>query len=281
MHLAEIRDTISAPVIAWDECACLLCGSATYTPVCEAADRRSGLRFLLVQCDQCDLCFTNPRPDPICIKRFYPVDYRCHHGKDRAGKTNLPVQGLGRLLDFGCGGGDFLRRMHACGWIVTGLDMADAAVASVRALGLTAHVGTLPSPLWGDECFEAITMWQSLEHTHQPLEVLRAAYRMLTIAGRLFVTVPNFAGFGARWFGGDWYGLDVPRHLTHFTPRTLRMMLAEAGFTHIELKQQPHHSWIRHSANGGFLATRVGSRIAGAWGRLWDRAESIQAIAKK
>jgi SAM-dependent methyltransferase len=281
MRLAEHHDPVAAPVIAWDECPCHLCGSAAYSPVCEAADRHSGLRFLLVKCDRCGLCFTNPRPDPVSIRRFYPADYRCHHGKERPNKINLPVQGLGRLLDFGCGGGDFLRRMNDLGWNVTGLDMADAAVARVRALGLTAHVGSLPSLLWGDECFEAITMWQSLEHTHQPLEVLRAAYRLLTIDGRLFVTVPNFDGFGARWFGGDWYGLDVPRHLTHFTPRTLRMMLVEAGFTQIEMKQQPHHSWIRHSARGGFLATRLGSRVAGAWGRLCGRAESILAVVTK
>src|SRR5438876_553064 len=84
--------------------------------------------------------------------------------------------------------------------------LVEAAVMRVRAIGLAAHVGTLPCPLWSSACFEAITMWQALEHVHQPLEVLRAAYRLLTPGGRLVVAVPNFAGWAARWFGPHWFG---------------------------------------------------------------------------
>src|SRR5438552_3912070 len=53
-------------------------------------------------------------------------------------------RGRGRLLDFGCGGGKFLRRMHALGWDVTGIDFSDTAVNAVRESGLKAVQGTLP-----------------------------------------------------------------------------------------------------------------------------------------
>src|SRR6266487_1945941 len=55
-------------------------------------------------------------------------------------------RGRGRLLDFGCGAGKFLRRMHALGWDVTGIDFSQTAVDVVRASGLRALQGTLPHP---------------------------------------------------------------------------------------------------------------------------------------
>ncbi len=288
MRLATSPCINALPPIAWEECSCLLCGSASYTPLLEASDPLAGLRFLIAKCERCGLCFTNPRPDPVSIKQFYRADYPCHrrvretHRRlPRCVARTLQARGPARLLDFGCGAGGFLRQMHALGWNVTGLDMAESAVARIHELGMSAFVGTLPHPLWTSECFEAITMWQALEHVHQPLDVLHAAYRMLTPGGRLLVAVPNFAGFGARWFGANWYGLDLPRHLTHFTPATLRMMLGRAGFDHVELETQQHHSWIRHSARGGFLKTRLGAGLAGWWGRLTGRAESLLAIATK
>jgi SAM-dependent methyltransferase len=281
MPLAEQREPLTTLAIAWEECVCLLCGNAAYTPVYESADRHSGLRFLIVQCSECGLCFTNPRPDAVSIQRFYPADYFGHQSKRRPGKTNIPPHGNRRLLDFGCGGGDFLKRMQTQGWQVAGLDPAEAAVERARDLSLDAQVGTLPTLRRTDGSFDAITMWQSLEHTHQPLAALQDAHRLLDANGRLYVTVPNFAGFGSRWFGGAWYGLDVPRHLTHFTPLTLRRMLGKAGFTQIEMKREAHHSWIRHSASGGLLATRLGSRIAGLWGRVRGQAEGIFALATK
>ena len=279
--------------VAWEETPCLLCGGASQTPVLEAADAQGlGMRFLLVQCSRCRLCFLNPRPNIASIQQFYRADYPCHHGKQQAPlawapgwlRQLLPTQGQARLLDFGCGGGDFLRRMHALGWNVTGLDSSEAVVARLCDIGMSAYVGTLPHPLWSDAYFEAITMWQSLEHVHQPLEVLRAAFRLLTSGGKLVVTVPNFAGFGSHWFGPNWYGLDAPRHLTHFTPETLHRMLNQAGFTQIEIRQQRHNSWLRHSAKrqgGGFLQSRLGANLAGWWGYATGRAECILAIAAK
>src|SRR5690348_7148971 len=102
MRLAEHHHSLAAPAVAWEECSCLLCGHSSHTPRMEASDRYSGLRFLLVTCDRCGLCFTNPRPDPVSSQRFYPADYRCHRGKDRLSKTGALIEGHGRLLDFGC-----------------------------------------------------------------------------------------------------------------------------------------------------------------------------------
>lgn len=287
MRLAE-NPYADAPAIAWEECACPCCGSARFTPLLEADDAlKSGLRFLIVTCARCGLCFTNPRPDPASMERFYPDDYHCHRLKQPSTRADplerwLPSKRPGRLLDFGCGAGAFLLRMRKHGWNVTGLDMADIVAARLRAQhGLNVDAGTLPQRQWPDACFEAITMRQALEHVHAPLEALRDAFRLLTGGGRLLVSVPNFASLAAHWFGAGWYGLDLPRHLTHFTPLTLRAMLSEAGFGNIDIRQQRHASWIRHSARRGMLATRLGSGIASRWARILGRAEGLLAVAAK
>ena len=297
MRLAAQPFTDTLATIAWEECACLLCGCAHHTPLFEATDPLTNLRFLIVRCQRCSLAFTNPRPNLDSMARFYPDDYRCHQSKNRLGKTDtmtklLPIHGQARLLDFGCGAGDFLRRMTALGWNATGIDCSEIAVARLQAHGLSAQVGTLPNPLWTDASFEAITMRQSLEHTHEPLEVMHAAHRLLTPGGKLLIAVPNFDGVAASWFGVNWHGLDLPRHLTHFTPATLHLMLKQAGFERIEMRQERRASWIRHSAQLAqqrgdratmtrLLTTRIGSGLASWCGRWIGRAESILAIATK
>ena len=139
--------------IEWEEVPCLLCAGDRLSPLVEAPDRAAGsagLWFVVVQCQDCGLCFTNPRPSARTIGQFYPSGYRPHHlsrtrkirrrisswigwpGRSRERKT-MPPHGQGRLLDFGCGGGSYLERMHLQGWRVTGLDVSTAAVERVRS----------------------------------------------------------------------------------------------------------------------------------------------------
>jgi 2-polyprenyl-3-methyl-5-hydroxy-6-metoxy-1,4-benzoquinol methylase len=282
------------PILAWDECVCHLCGNAEHAPLLEAADPVTHTRFLIVRCKRCSLSFTNPRPDAVSIHPFYPEDYRCHqrqtgkrYRRHNAHVQLLPPHGQRRLLDVGCGAGRFLERMHALGWNVIGLDTSEVAVARIRECGFNAHVGTLPQSQWSDASFDAITLWQSLEHMHQPLEALQEVHRLLTPAGTLIVAVPNFDSWAALHFGSDWYGLDLPRHLTHFTPETLRGMLQQTGFTHIDLRQESHHSWIRHSAErqrgalAWLLRARLGSSLAGWWAAATGRADGLLVCASK
>lgn len=274
------RDAIApalppARKLEWEEVDCPLCRGPRREVLLEAPDLgpgSSGLYFAVVRCPDCGLCFTNPRPTPASIGQFYPDVYRPHRTprpgrpswrRGRRERQTLPWHGQGRLLDFGCGGGSYLQRMHSLGWRVAGLDVSAAAVQRVRsALGLHALVGTLPHPLLEPAGFDVITMWHSLEHVHDPLTVLREARRLLAPGGRLLVAAPNIAGLPFRWFGPAWYALDVPRHLTHFTPATLERMLRCAGFRTGPVRMVRHSDWLRASAR---LASRL--RPAARWPR--------------
>lgn len=277
----------SGPLVEWEEPDCLLCGGSRSTPILEAPDRlpdSTGLWFAVVQCLDCGLCFTNPRPSAASIGQFYPASYRPHHlpdfgrenkswrpllpspwGRPRKWRRSLDWHGQGRLLDFGCGGGTFLQRMHRQGWHVTGVDVSPAAVRRVsEGLGLPALLGTLPHPGLRPGSFDVITMWHSLEHVHRPMAVLQEAYRLLAPGGKLLVAVPNIDSLSFRWFGAAWYALDLPRHLTHFAPWSLRMMLQNVGFTVGPIRMVPHNNWLQTSAKQS-----AGTRGSPRWHRLF------------
>jgi SAM-dependent methyltransferase len=102
--------------------------------------------------------------------------------------------------------------------------------AAQREAGLTIHEGTLPGVALPDESFDVVTMWQALEHVPSPKATLEAVREVLRPSGRLLVVVPRLDSLEARWFGSCWFGLELPRHLTHFTEATLRRHVEAAGF---------------------------------------------------
>ncbi|MGL4422054.1 MAG: class I SAM-dependent methyltransferase, partial [Gemmataceae bacterium] len=211
----KLSQSPARPAIRWEEVPCPLCGHPDSHPCIEAIDpaprQEPGLVFGVVQCRMCQMRFTNPRPDRDSIGHFYPEDYKPHRrptqlryaqqksiwarwtGRDCPERQGLlPWPEPGRLLDFGCGGGSFLERMAAQGWDVTGLDAAVGAVQSIQSqLGLKALEGTLPHPDLRPGSFDVITMWHSLEHVHDPREILAAAYELLIPGGKLIIACPN------------------------------------------------------------------------------------------
>jgi 2-polyprenyl-3-methyl-5-hydroxy-6-metoxy-1,4-benzoquinol methylase len=300
-------------VVEWEETACLLCGRHQSELLLEAPDTvpdGSGLWFAVVQCQDCGLCFTNPRPSRKMIAQFYPATYRPHQKPDarkcrprfvaagswprpRNERHALPWHGEGRLLDFGCGSGSYLARMAGQGWRVTGLDASLSAVQRIRQeLGLDALVGSLPHPQLRPESFDIVTMWHSLEHVHDPLEVLRQARGLLVAGGKLLVAVPNIDSLPFRWFGHAWYGLDLPRHLTHFSAWTLKLMLQRAGFRVGAVRMLRHSEWVRSSARLSaryrraqhwhrWLQTKPASRMATWYSYLTQQSDCMMVIAEK
>jgi SAM-dependent methyltransferase len=176
--------------------------------------------------------------------------------------SGFAYQGRGRLLDFGCGNGKFLRRMAALGWDVTGLDLGEQAVAAVRGSGLKGFLGTLPHAELGPRSFDVITMRQSLEHVPNPREVLAGAHALLDDNGLLVVNVPNYASWEISYFGDAALSLQLPRHLLHFTPTTLRALLERSGFEVSSVKQVCRASWIKRSLT---RTARRGERAGDKW----------------
>ena len=298
--------------IQFEETSCLLCGSSDASRLARAVDpqdARGDAGCAVVQCHNCGLCYTNPRPTFHSIDRLYRSAYAPHQVPDDfaarrrrrtwwsqrmarlRGRRQIPWHGQGRLLDFGCGSGSFLRRMHEEGWDVVGIDSSPTVVARIRVeMGLRALAGSLPHPELSPASFDVITMWQVLEHVHQPLEVLREARRLLETGGRLVISVPNIESKPFRWFGPDWFGLDLPRHLTHFSAATLRQMVERAGFRVVQVRSVAHASWLQASARNAvrrgssdllsrMLQIRTACRLAAWYSVLSGSADAILLTA--
>jgi 2-polyprenyl-3-methyl-5-hydroxy-6-metoxy-1,4-benzoquinol methylase len=216
---------------------CPHCGAAQGGRMFDAADPLSSDRFEVRRCPTCHLVHVSPRPDPEHLASYYPDGYfgkRHPVFKDffmdiRVGAMP-PLMTGGRVLDIGCGRGDFLMACRRKGWQVAGVEQAGAPIMELRqSLGLdvvaTTEILSLP-----DASFDVVTMWHVFEHMADPRETLRNAYRLLRPGGRIIIEVPNFGSWQARMGPRDWFHLDVPRHLLHFERPTLAAMLAAEGF---------------------------------------------------
>lgn len=226
-----------------EEVECNLCGSDQWRTLRTVPLQRFGPpgSFNLVQCQGCGLLYLNPRPSPEEMKDYYPQayrEYRASIGKsvhrryqeEKLRKVQAHSRG-GRLLDVGCADGSFLQMAQQAGWEVRGVELAeDSAVYAREALGLDVFKGELSEAGFPAEHFDVVTFWHVLEHLHNPLRELLEAHRILKPDGLLIVEVPNIASWQARLFKTNWRALDTPRHLYHFSPDTLKAMLAEAGF---------------------------------------------------
>jgi SAM-dependent methyltransferase len=213
--------------------------------------------------------------------------------RTRARERWVPFRAPGRLLDFGCGAGEFVTHMRAYGWNAEGLDFSPRMVDVLRQKGeFRAHLGTMPHPDIPPGSLDAITMWHSLEHVPFPQNVLRAAADALRRRGVLGITVPNFDSWSRRRFEGDWFGLALPRHFTHFTPSTLRHMVEAAGFRVLLLEQVGRDGWIRKSARALAVNERPASRLTALrsktlaalvarWTELTGQADTFRLVAEK
>lgn len=141
-----------------------------------------------------------------------------------------------RVLDVGCGRGVVLAALARRGVEAWGVERSAAA-----ARGLDPSVRLVVAPdlaAAGLEpgSFGAITFRHVLEHLEDPGATLRAARRLLHPAGVLLVEVPDFSSPQARTLGRHWFHLDPPRHLHHFSARSLERAVRDAGFTVDEVR---------------------------------------------
>jgi len=169
-------------------------------------------------------------PNPL-LKRAYA------YGTQKRTRYVTRRKSGGRLLDIGCASGTFLLGMQAHrGWQVQGVEPSVQIAEYARAVhNLDVFPGTLEEANFPNSAFDCVTMWDVLEHVHDPLSTLREINRVLKDDGILVIRVPNLASWDATLFGDAWAGLDAPRHLFVFRPETLGAMLAQANFQMIDL----------------------------------------------
>ena len=164
-----------------------------------------------------------------------------------------PFLGQGRLLDVGCWTGAFLERMAEVGWSVTGIELLPGAAMLAREATQDLFPGDMMDAPFPEGSFDLVTAFHILEHVSDPLKALQRILRWLAPGGLALVEVPNFNGLGRRLFGKNWYGLDLPFHISHFTPRPLMLLIERAGGRVIQL---------RHLSDSHYVAKSLECQVA-------------------
>lgn len=221
--------------------ACPICGAAGPREWLRAPDRLHGRheRYRLVRCPACTLVWLSNPPKPENMHLHYTEAY---HRLISAGGENTPqrwkdrkdtlvqYKQSGTLLDLGCSSGSFLAFMRADTWKLYGVEMsaAEARTAELRS-GAHIFVGDVPDAPFAPEMFDVITCFDVLEHLYEPHRVIRCVSKWLKPGGIFYVLVPNINSAEARVFGSYWHGLELPRHLFHYSPASLKFLAQSAG----------------------------------------------------
>ena len=210
--------------------------------------------FHVVECRRCGLLYVNPRPTEQEIGKFYPETYswketleaesfltKCVRKLERAYRYHLLRDevskvvrftrgGSGKVLDIGCGAGDRLDVFRNKGFETYGVETSDSADYARDHLKLNVLKGDLFSAHFPGGFFDIVTLYNVLEHTHDPMKVCQEAHRILKEGGFLVIQVPNKNSLQYKLFKKRWAAFDVPRDLYYFNIKTLRNLLEEIGF---------------------------------------------------
>ena len=221
---------------------CSVCrGTATAHLRCESDT--------LSRCNTCRLIFLNAARDTQKIFSYYQDEFYDAQGE----RFNMFVERLvlffryvryrkiiaaarqrnlhaGKILDVGFSRGYVLQMLKRKGWKSYGINVSHNVVAHAKSQGLTAIEGELPKVTFPYASFDVITFWHVLEHVPEPDQYVKMCSRIIKPKGFMIIEVPNSDSIPARLFRCNWLALDLPRHLSHFTPASLSYLLNKHGF---------------------------------------------------
>ncbi len=173
--------------------------------------------------------------------------------REMAGLTVMMLEhgARGRVLDVGCGNGQFLASMRSLGWRAVGIDTDTVGVRVTRdRFGIPVVLAPLENAGFADACFDAVTMHHVIEHVPDPVATLRECRRVVRPGGRVVVVTPNVESLGHRHFQESWLGLDVPRHFHVFSKRALGLIAEAAGLRILALRTTARNArfvWVASS----------------------------------
>jgi len=218
------------------EGCCPICGHRGVVPFLSAPDRFHGRTHLyrLDRCPACELVWLADAPSPAEMGQHYGEDYdraissvetneNHWHGK----RDELQVYKTGgAILDLGCSSGSFLASLKGPNWKLYGIEMSEEVAAKARArTGAEVFVGDILDAPFAPASFDVITCFHVFEHLYHPREVLAKVSEWLKPGGIFVAFMPNIDSAGEHIFKSYWYGLELPRHLYHFSPASMKNLV--------------------------------------------------------
>jgi SAM-dependent methyltransferase len=249
---------------------CILCGSELERILSGLADTRFGTpgSYEVHRCSHCGLERTWPAPSLAELKTLYEAQYnfggetgtRYTRWRERFLASYLyrlwirldgdisfhAKRGSGRLLDIGCNEGRGLQIYRSNGFQTEGLELNERAAMQARNAGFNVHTCLL-----GDYApaapYDVAVLSNVLEHSLDPRQMLRDVHRILAGGGKVWISCPSSRSWLRKVFGGSWINWHVPFHIFHFSPGTLRKLLADTGYKAVEIRQITPSLWVAQS----------------------------------
>lgn len=177
-----------------------------------------------------------------------------------ARKFIYPAKSM-RVLDIGCGNGQMLSEYKHLGWKTYGLEVNPTAAKFAQQTGHEVFIGVLDDANYPNDYFTAVTLWDSLEHIHNPGEIVRKICRITEPGGRIYVSVPNYGSWYGRTLRDKWFMFTAPLHYYHYTQTTLTKLLTQSGFGDIQIRFPLGDAGLRYTLKGVWRDRRILSKI--------------------
>lgn len=247
---------------------CIICGGDNFIHLFQCKDYLLTLEmFSIFQCKDCGFRFTNPRPENKKLPDYYKSENYISHAykpkkfvdklysivrnytlkqkynlvnrykrQDTSIKTNPKSDALvPTILDIGCGTGEFLNLFRQNNWNVLGIEPNASARKIAKSKNEIEAFDENYIDKFSNEQFDVITMWHVLEHVPDLHKQLSDIKRIMNKEGVLLVAIPNSDSLDAQIYEHYWAAYDVPRHLYHFTKKSIKELFAKFDFEIIEI----------------------------------------------
>lgn len=212
--------------------------------------------FNLAQCLSCGLVYVANPPSKAELEKLYSFDsgYKARLRDDsvkfkndfRSAKEKYELmkkfKKRGRVLDIGCSAGFFLDVAKKDGWETFGVEISnDLAELARKRYDLNVLTGTLDETNFASNFFDAVTLWDVIEHVGNPRRTMEIINRILKDDGIVIISTPNIDGLFPKLsyklakIVNYWLSPEPPYHLFQFSKKTVEKLLRQTGFKLLEL----------------------------------------------
>lgn len=255
--MVQTKNTSTSTTIHYDNCP--LCQSSNIELALATEDYSiSKEAFEIYACANCSFHFTQNIPTPETIGPYYQSDVYISHSDTKEGLVNrlyhtardlmlskkrklvAQLTKGKKLLDIGSGTGYFLNHMQQHGYEVIGVEI-DKSARAATLKNFNINVNPPATLLEGkiQQKVDIISLWHVLEHLHDLDGYMQSIHQQLTDDGIVLIAVPNHTAYDAQHYGKHWAAYDVPRHLWHFSPKTVAILAEKNGFKVVGQKRLP------------------------------------------
>jgi 2-polyprenyl-3-methyl-5-hydroxy-6-metoxy-1,4-benzoquinol methylase len=248
---------------------CIFCGELSSGRIW-ITRTETGNKMNYHHCCRCRTAYPSPLPSENELAKAYSNNYYGVHEKKFGGPIELfrrvcayslardliqYISSDSRLLDIGCGAGDFLNELRK----LTPAELhgmeppGPAAQRAKKTIGIHLHITRLSESSLPDNYFELVSLRHVFEHFSDPSVALNKIDSLLKPGGHIYISIPNIESWQARLFKGKWFHLDPPRHLNLPPLETIFLALKPKGYVLIKQDhwslEQNLYGWIQSSLN--------------------------------